>query len=196
MISPRTIFIAAPLLAVLSACTGEPVSEEQTPDTSLDVLDEQDQGTSYNGWTQAVSGVYLNTYGGIITVHHTLSRSYGDATRGGGGCFVVRRPGTSCSADSQCQADAQAAYGASAYGYCFSGQCYARPGSQASYCALNPNRSPGTVSSGFISGSPYTANEYGLGCMTKTAGPNTACGGTNASLYMREVAPLLWTALP
>jgi hypothetical protein len=29
-----------------------------------------------------------------------------------------------------------------------------------------------------------------VGCMTKTAGPNTACGGTDTSLYMRTVSGL------
>jgi hypothetical protein len=33
----------------------------------------------------------------------------------------------------------------------------------------------------------YEITSYALGCMTKAAGPNTACGGTDTSLYMRSV---------
>jgi hypothetical protein len=171
----------------VTACAAEPTNEqeENAPEAVLDAADSQDEGTEYNGWSQSMFfTVQICVSGGGAA--HTLTRSYGDATRGGGACYVERTT-TSCSSDSTCLGVATAQYGGSAYGYCYQGTCYSRPGSQASWCANNPNRAPGHVYP------PYQTNFSGtgalLGCMTKTAGPNTACGGTNTSLYMRSVAP-------
>jgi hypothetical protein len=175
------ICVGAVFAASVSACAAEPLHDREAPETTLESLDEADQGTSYNGWSQSVYASY-NWCMSVGSFDHTLSRSSGDSTRGGGGCAVEWQSGSSCSADSTCVASAQSMYGASAYGYCYSGQCYLRPGSQATYCSLNANRSPGTVT-GLVLGSA----QHVVGCMTKTAGPNTACGGTNTSLYMRSV---------
>jgi hypothetical protein len=179
------MFGIASCAIALTACTAEP-SGSEAPDAVLDSLDESDEGASWNGWTQSHSG-WLYAYLSFTQVSHTLSRSFGDNTRGGGACFV-RSTGVGCSSDATCLGNAQAQYGASAWGYCYSGSCYSRPGAQATYCSLNPNRGAGTVTATFPSTWPV-GNEYALGCMTKTAGPNTSCAGTNASLYMRLVTP-------
>ena len=64
------------------------------------------------------------------------------------------------------------------------------------YCNVNPSRSPSTFSSpssvalgltDHVMWAPGVVPTYALGCMTKTAGPNTACGGSNPSLYMRDL---------
>jgi hypothetical protein len=179
----------AAVVAVVVGCAKSPAeTDDGAPDVALDVLDVQDEGVTYNGWTQSITGTCLTSIN-AESADHTLTRSSGDSTRGGGACGVVLRlPLTTCSADSQCQAGAVALYGSSAYGYCYKGfgaqhYCYDRPGSQAANCALNPNRSPGTLSS-------YNSciHTNVLGCMTKTVGPNTACGGTDTSLYMRTVS--------
>jgi hypothetical protein len=184
----RSVVSVAMIGLGLVACSAERSStEEEAPSAALDTLDPADEGASYNGWTQTPSGmVYM--YMGFGQLDHTFSRAGGEATRGGGACFVYQQPGSSCSSDSPCLSAAQAAFGASAYGYCYSGVCYSRPGSQTDYCALNPNRAPGSVTKLWPS---YGVNYYEhiLGCMTKTGGPNTACGGTNTSLYMRYVVP-------
>jgi hypothetical protein len=194
----RSVATATGLAAALcaTACTAERADENaDAPSIASETLDERDEGTTYNGWSQYAFGQW-ELYSSVFYVASWLNRSSGDATRGGGTCFV-RRTGTGCSSDATCTSLAQSTYGASAYGYCYSGVCYNRPGSQASYCALNPNRAPG-----FIQVDPPRSavatdgNDYALGCMTKTAGPNTACGGTNGSLYMRMVDPVLIVTNP
>jgi hypothetical protein len=191
----KMVFVCAIAGAVgASACTAEPETSEEgnAPLATLDSMDETDEGTSYNGWSQ--DPYMINQlFCGNFVLGHQLIQSYGDATRGGGAC-LVKRTGEGCSSDSTCLASAQAQYGGSAWGYCYAGQCYSRPGPQ-SLCTLNPNRGPGYIwthpstsylTSGF--GDPNT--DFVLGCMTKTAGLNPACGGTNTSLYMRTVKPL------
>jgi hypothetical protein len=54
---------------------------------------------------------------------------------------------------------------------------------------MSPNRTNSAIAIPGFATSPYV----GLGCMTKTAGPNTACGGTNTSLYMRLVVQIYET---
>jgi hypothetical protein len=168
------------------ACSASAANDE-APVAEVDALSAQDEGTDYNGWSQwaefrmdLCSPGYNDFY-----IVHGLSRWDGDATRGGGGCAVYT-PGTSCSVDSDCQAQATGTFGAAAYGYCYQGSCALRPGSQSDYCAMSPNRAAGELwkykaraDAQWISGV--------LGCMTKTAGPNAACGGTNNGLYMRAV---------
>jgi hypothetical protein len=171
--------------ALLSpACVSEPTTE--APKAALDSIDERDEGTTYNGWWQAPTLQYDCEIGVFLT--HQLTRSSGDDTRGGGACFVSRT-GASCSSDTTCTSQAQATWGGAAYGYCYAGECYQRPGAQSSYCALNPNRSPGTLFA-YPPTVFFDGNDFALGCMTKTAGPNTACGGTEGSSYMRTVSPL------
>jgi hypothetical protein len=185
------VTLASSTLAV-SACTTDPPAGGETPATTFDGLDERDQGVVYNGWYQWMSGAFdaeLIT----ATFTHNFTRSSGDTARGGGGC-LVRKTGRSCSDDSTCTTQAQTLYGASAWGYCYSGACYDRPGSQATHCALNPNRSAANGNMTLTKAAypvAHTFNQddyYTLGCMTKTAGPNTACGGTDTSLYMRVVS--------
>jgi hypothetical protein len=174
-------FVGLGAIAVSVACTAAvPNGDVDFTSDTDDSLAAMDVGTSYNGWTQSVSGTYCSM-SGARTLNHTLSRSSGDTTRGGGGCTVVAK-GTSCSTDSNCQAAATAEYGSSAWGYCYNGSCYSRPGGQE-LCFLNPNRAPGTIGGDVGMGESFNV----LGCMTKTAGFNTACGGTNGSLYMRTV---------
>jgi hypothetical protein len=182
-------FVAAIVVAsVVSACgMTDRQDDQEAPTAEVDALAESDEGVAYNGWTQSIAGS-VDPCIGIASYWQTFTRASGDATRGGGTCFVHKKPGTSCSSDTTCTTAAQAQYGASAWGYCYSGVCYSRPGSQSSFCALSPNRAPGTVGNVYLSATT-TFQEHVLGCMTKTAGPNTACGGTNASLYMRTVGP-------
>jgi hypothetical protein len=170
------------------ACATSSAETSDAPDTELDALEESDIGTDYNGWNQDPN-VAVNVCGmGPSFIWQNLNRSYGDATRGGGVCLVALY-GTACSTDSECHASATAGWGPSVWGYCYSGFCYARPGSQADYCTLNPNRAPGQLFK-FIS--PSSSN-FALGCMTKTAGPNMACAGTNTSLYMRTLREYVHT---
>jgi hypothetical protein len=181
--SALIVILAASSLAV-SACAAEPVSAE-APETTLDSLDVADEGSTYNGWYQYAGGVY-STLTGTVTFHHGLTRFSGDTSRGGGACLVVETANT-CSVDSDCLAGAQLFYGSSAYGYCYTGVCYSRPGSQATHCALNPNRSA-AAGNMLLTKPEYYADDrpyHAVACMTKTAGPNTACGGTNTSNYMR-----------
>jgi hypothetical protein len=175
---------------MLMACGVDGLPEADAPAANADALDENDEGTSFNGWTQAISGI-CDLGIGVTTWSQTLTRASGDATRGGGSCFILKKPGTTCTLDSNCQAAAVAQYGASAYGYCYSGVCYSRPGSQASFCSVSPSRPPGTNGGVFLAFGA-TGTENVLGCMTKTAGPNTGCGGTNTSLYMRTVKPVTY----
>jgi hypothetical protein len=186
--------VVAVLVLAGGAVGCAPVTEQATsaPEVAAESVAPRDVGTSYDGWTQSLAYT-ISTSSGSGTYHHALSRASGDSTRGGGACAVVRQPGSSCSADDTCTTAAQNVHGPSAYGYCYSGECYFRPGAQASFCALNPNRSPGT-----LTGAPtwYSDDDYVVGCMTKTAGPNTACGGSNASLYMRTMLAASYSDLP
>jgi hypothetical protein len=169
----------------LSACASETPAEDDAPLALNDAIDPRDEGTSYNGWTQ-FADAYYDQCASLYGVRSILTRSSGDWTRGGGVCFVMPM-GESCSSDSTCLTSAQSMYGSSAWGYCYSGSCYGRPGSQGTYCTLNPDRSSGsTLNKNDLPWIPM--NGAALGCMTKTAGPNTACGGTNTSLYMRTLA--------
>jgi hypothetical protein len=165
-----------------AGCAADPASNTEAPSVATDTTDVADEGDSYAGWSQTPY-LYIPMCGGQAYIMHTLTRSSGDSTRGGGGCAVVAT-GASCSSDSTCLSAAQASYGSAAYGYCYAGACYSRPGSQSDYCALNPNRGSGNIWK-YPPGSAWT--DFALGCMTKTAGPNTACGGTDASQYMRSV---------
>jgi hypothetical protein len=170
----------------VSACATETASDgEEAPAADLDAVDPADQGESYNGWTQYAFGNYCTDLFNYARFGHYLVRSSGDTTRGGGGCYV-KWTGVGCGSDDPCIANAQAQYGSGAWGYCYSGTCYSRPGVQSIYCALGPNRSDGSMLMGGGQES-MNANSAVVGCMTKTAGPNTACGGTNASLYMRTL---------
>jgi hypothetical protein len=178
------------------ACSAAPTSEGDTPSVSLDSAAGQDEGASYNGWSQYAFGNW-DYHDYTFIVGSILGRDYGDATRGGGACFVRRKPGTSCSSDSTCLTAAQAEYGGSAWGYCYSGTCYSRPGAQASNCALNPNRAPGIISASPSWSSAYNdGNDFVVGCMTKTGGPNTACGGVETSLYMRTMGDIYFDYNP
>jgi hypothetical protein len=185
----RTIFSASIVaLAVgASACAAQNDANEATeasdaPVASTDTIGESDEGTDYNGWSHTVTG-YWGMYDGYYAIDSIFTRYYGDATRGGGMCYAVAS-GAGCSSDASCTAQAQAQYGGSAYGYCYSGSCYNRPGPQSGNCALSPNRAPGALTI-----TPSSFSYYGvvIGCMTKTAGPNTACGGTDSSQYIRSL---------
>jgi hypothetical protein len=187
--------------AVLAfGCTAETApTAEEAPDLAIEGLDESDEGTSWNGWSMSISGrVAYNGFFTSMWSTGTFSRTSGDATRGGGVCTVVKRIANpaSCTSDAACTTAAQAQWGAAAYGYCFAGSCYSRTGDQATYCTTNPARPPSTFTSpvtpalGLTDHVMWAAGvvpTYTLGCMTKTAGPNTACGGSNTGLYMRSV---------
>jgi hypothetical protein len=174
------------LFTTIVGCAAEQ-EQDDAPVATLDTAGEADEGTAWDGWTQSAAGNV--SFGlGLTDFSHTLTRSSGDAIRGGGGCLVLKTA-SSCSADATCTTSAIATYGAGAWGYCYSGLCYNRPGTQSALCALNPSRAPGTVSKVIFGGYPTTARV--LGCMTKGAGPNnTSCGSTNTSLYMRSVHEL------
>jgi hypothetical protein len=169
--------------ALIGACAAPTTSEADAPEAALDSVSEQDEGASYNGWTQVGGGSY-GLDSGSWGFSHVLQRSYGDNTRGGGACIVVQK-GNTCSSDGDCMGLAQAEFGPAAYGYCYAGYCKSRPGGQAGNCTLNPNRGAGQLD--LWGWGYYSSNPAILGCMTKTGGPNTACGGTNTSLYMRSV---------
>jgi hypothetical protein len=192
-----SVAVATTLMLGCSA-SPEPTNDD-APVVETDSVSAQDEGASYNGWSQAPIGhittyVYPwgDSYAEIDSFGGTFSRSYGDSTRGGGSCFVTRRASSSCSVDSTCTASAVAEFGAGAYGYCYQGTCWDRPGGAGDYCTQNPNRSPGAFSvwtympqSGWI---PVGHDTIGIvGCMTKTAGPNTGCGSTNTTLSMRTI---------
>jgi hypothetical protein len=180
----KLIVVSMAALAVAtSACARETAMTGEAPELEASSLDEKDEGASFNGWTQSPSYHFDDCDGGDLYLQSTFARSYGDATRGGGVCYVEHEVGTSCSSDASCTGLAQAQWGGGAFGYCYSGTCFTRPGAANQYCLQNPNRSAGTVGL-WVSGNKF---QYALGCMTKTAGPNTACGGTNSSLYMRTV---------
>jgi hypothetical protein len=185
-----------------AACSAEPASSEtESPDIFDDALSAQDEGTSWNGWSMSLSGWY--SVGGFPLNQWyssgTFSRSSGDLTRGGGTCAVYKRTvnPSSCTSDQACIDAAQAQFGSFAWGYCYQGACYDRVFAQSASCSTNPNRSPSSWNSPsqvlVVPANHQTlpGGLFSLGCMTKTAGPNTACGGTNTSLYMRSVTLIL-----
>jgi hypothetical protein len=172
------------VVASVSACTAEHSTEEDAPIVASETLGAADEGASYNGWTQSV---YLRDEwcdGDPAYMAHSLTRTSGDDTRGGGACYVIAN-NTGCATDATCLTVAQSQYGSSAYGYCYQGSCYSRPGSQATYCVVNPNRGPGGVDKWLVGTTAMYPSSFVIGCMTKSAGPNTACGGTDTSQYMR-----------
>jgi hypothetical protein len=181
----------------LAACSAEPpTSEENAPDIEIaDLLDEQDQGSTWNGWSHGAGGQYIGGPGGPIFWSSSMTRTSGDLTRGGGACLVYWRNAnpSSCTTDAQCVTAAQTQFGPSAWGYCLANYCLSRPGSQAAFCVQNPNRSPGSVSGPAATFTVYPGHTMpsAYHCMTKTAGPNTACGGTNPSLYIRETGAIV-----
>jgi hypothetical protein len=186
----KGIGVAGMIAFGVVACAAQPANEENAPEIVSDSVDEQDEGYSYNGWQQIAWYEWNYCSQAPNSASQTFVRSYGDATRGGGACYV-KSTGVGCSSDSTCLANAVATYGGSAYGYCFAGSCYSRPGSQASYCSLSPNRGPSTVNvPNAFSGDIWDGTNHLLLCMTKTAGPNPACGGTSTSQYMRNVVGL------
>jgi hypothetical protein len=178
--------VAGVVLSIVGCAAEPPVSD--APEVETLGASEQTEGYSYNGWHQFPTAWFDYGYTTVNVASH-FSRDFGDATRGGGVCLVYSRTSSSCSVDSDCVPAAVSQFGAGAYGYCYSGRCYDRPGSQASYCNVNPNRSPGAIS-GWLTppvAYPNHGDPAALGCMTKSAGPNTGCGGTNTELYMRYV---------
>jgi hypothetical protein len=167
---------------LISACGSEDAVSE-APVLDLDDLSEHTEGATYDGWTQSIAGIHRNCFR-YADFSHTLARSFGSATRGGGACATERTTAT-CSSDASCVATAQSLYGGAAYGYCYSGKCYTRPGSQADYCAMSPNRADGSTLAKLAFN--ISAELSIVGCMTKAAGPSTACGGTDSNAYMRTV---------
>jgi hypothetical protein len=194
----RSLMIGLAALTVVGlasvGCGAQELESGEAPEATSDLLDLRDEGTSYNGWSQ--NPFYSHSYS---SNSHTwgiaFSRSYGDSTRGGGTCLTVPAEfvgyNNRCKFDDECNLVAQDIYGSTAYGYCYASLCYFRPGSQASWCLTNSNRNPGEyygdpgVAAAFLNETGHYP--YPLGCMTKAAGPSTACGGTNTSLYMRTV---------
>jgi hypothetical protein len=184
------------MMVAIVGCTAERevvAGESDAPDLALDTASEADEGYSYNGWTQSIVASQETSYG-WVNAEQTFIRDYGDNARGGGVCLVQHVSGSSCSSDPVCDSWAKGTYGGTAYGYCYSGSCFARPGSGATYCSMSPNRSLATnnlVAQAFTTS--YGGNWHALGCMTKAAGPSAACGGTDTSQYMRHVVPMsLW----
>jgi hypothetical protein len=191
----RVGLVAVASVIGLTACAAERRDEGAAPVVSEAevAITPADEGTSYNGWWQDAR-LYWPTcnepYWAEMT--HWVHRDYGDSTRGGGACYV-QATSTGCSSDSTCVSLAQSTFGGSAYGYCYQGACYSRPGSQSTFCVMNPNRTDAYGLGTYLpKSSMYGAFwlDFALGCMTKTAGPNTACGGTNSSLYMRTLSAL------
>jgi hypothetical protein len=183
MISKRTACLGVIAITLgLMACGTKPATDSEAPEAELDQLDESDEGTSYNGWIQFLYSMRDGCGVDAPYMEHVVYRSSGSESSRGGGACIVHQEGGACSSDATCLAAAQAYWGPSAWGYCYSGTCYTRSGSQAAQCVMNPNR-------------PHNNNihmsnagDYLLGCMTKTPGPNTACGGSNTALYVRTVA--------
>jgi hypothetical protein len=193
--------ILALVTAVASAACANATSttDTDTPDLEDDGLLVQDEGTSWNGWTMSLSG-FVSAGGFPVNTWYssgTFTRTSGDATRGGGSCNVWKRTAnpSSCTSDADCIGPAQAQFGSQAYGYCYAGSCYDRQQSQANGCSVNPNRAPSSwnAPTQIVAVPPdhktFPGACFALGCMTKTGGPNTACGGSNTSLYMRAVVP-------
>lgn len=176
----------------VTACSAEPAADDEAPSAALTAVEERDQGSTYGGWTHTLNG-FWDEASGDLDLTHTFTRASGDASRGGGACFVVHEL-TSCTDDASCTSAAKSAYGSLAYGYCYSGSCYARPGSAPTFCTTNPDRSAANGNMTLTKGAttPIVGSWSVLGCMTKAAGPSTACGGTDTSAYMRRVQPALF----
>lgn len=166
-----------------TACSAATVADDEAPAVSDTPIDPKDEGNSYDGWTQEPMAAY-DGCSGTYSISHWLTRGWGDATRAGGACWTYPSS-SSCSSDTTCTAEARSVYGSSAFGYCYAGSCYARPGAPSTYCVTGSNRDPGVLQRFDIPGPGI--NGYAVGCMSKAAGPNSACGGTNSSLYMRYV---------
>jgi hypothetical protein len=183
----RSFVLSVVALIGAAACSASPATGDDAPQVAESTIDPQDEGATYGGWTQ-YPDAQVGMFGEILNVSHTIYGSGGGTTRGGGAC-LVQQTGSTCTSDTTCTTEAVALYGVGAYGYCYQTGCFARPGVQSALCALNPNRASGSTISVSLSVG-YSAPGYGyyvVGCMTKTAGPNVACGGTNTSLYMRTL---------
>jgi hypothetical protein len=185
----KLLVLGAGAALYLVACSKSPeVASDDAPEAAMDAIDPRDEGTDWNGWSQEAFVMVNVCGGGPNWLWHNLNRSWGDATRGGGVCLVANY-GSACSTDAECHASATAGWGPSVYGYCYQGNCYARPGSQGDWCVLNPNRAPGQLNRTIAGSSSY----FALGCMTKNAGLNAACGTTNTSQYMRTLSSNVWS---
>jgi hypothetical protein len=187
----KCVFAVGIMTASIVGCSADREAvdaDNDAPDLALDTAAEADEGVSYNGWHQGIVASYEVSYG-WVSAQHTFYRDYGDNARGGGVCLVQKVIGSSCSSDPVCDSWAKGTHGGTAYGYCFAGECYARPGSGADYCGMSPNRSVTSNMSMSAFNISNVMNWYALGCMTKNAGPNSACGGTDTSQYMRTVTP-------
>jgi hypothetical protein len=166
-------------------CTAEPGSSEASPVVEDDNLEMSDYGYDYNGWYIDASGTNFSSLGYAEFDIWFTRPSPGDATRGGGGC-LVKYDGTSCTTDANCPVS----YG-NGWGYCVQNKCWQRPGAQATFCGLGRENAPNTGFTRTVDVPLYNTDTYGvLTCLTKTAGPNTACGGTETSLYMRGLRPV------
>jgi hypothetical protein len=186
------VVMASPLVV---ACASEPAPVEDAVEVDLDGVEAQDYGTAWNGWSMFANGIYAGGVTSLGQLNYFLYKNSGsEPSRGGGACWVLQKTGSSCSndaaGDAACTSGAVAQFGAGAYGYCWNNVCYDRPGTQ-SFCTLGPARTPGQyvmTGPGAVTVPPgYNFAPFVLGCMTKTQGPNPACGGTNQSLYMRTV---------
>lgn len=184
--------VAAVGLSVVG-CAAEPQIANAPEVDDLGVA-EADEGWAYNGWSQVLSyTIWLGSQ--YPEWRQTLTRSFGDSTRGGGACSVIVTS-TACSSDALCVSNAQASYGPSAWGYCYQSKCHSRAWSQSVGCIIGSSRSSGNTVIGPTGG---TGTYQGwadavLGCMTKTAGPNSACGGTDPSAYVRSVKLATYTS--
>jgi hypothetical protein len=176
--------LAGATCAILG-CTANPESLTSDVDVDIDVetVAERDLGTSYDGWSVYASGTNWRAYGYAELSVGFFKYGGDDDSRGGGGCLVRRVVGASCSVDADCPKGH-----ANGWGYCFYGACWQRAESQASWCALGPAQAHDSSVPMTVPVDLYNTDEWGiLTCLTKTAGPNAACGGTDSSLYMRWV---------
>lgn len=181
--------LAAVTGAVALGCASEPDPNADAPESTLDALDAQDEGFSWNGWSHWPDGT-LDTFTYQAVVKNTFTRSYGDATRGGGVC-LVHETNNACSTDSACTTLAKNTYGSLAFGYCRNSKCYFRPGSQSANCRLGQSNGHNGVAELRLDIADMSKRWYAYGCMTKAAGPSTDCGSTNPSLYMQSLRSLL-----
>lgn len=196
----RASSIACIALATLGVAGCAATSNEEAPDVTLDSAEALDEGTYWDGWTQTPYA-YVEPNASTFTIQHTLQRSWGDATRGGGSCYVFHAAGSSCVAgasiaDTQCAQEAKAIYGSNAYGYCYQNSCWYRPSGPTTSCILVSNRSPGPISRTISRNNGNYGNEYVLGCMSKmpfNGAPNEVpgCAQTNTlALALRTVVPV------
>lgn len=178
--------LALTLSAIVIGCAAAP-PEEGAPSADTDALDFADEGSFHEGWSMNPVGVYNQGWGATEYWGVQYMRTSGSETRGGGPCIVYKKIASSCSSDAQCAAAAPL------FGYCFAGECYTRPGSQPQACFVAQDRAPGfyvgqtDFPGGYLAG--HEEVPYVLGCMTKAAGPSTACGGAPSG-YMRWVNPM------